>query len=98
VIAFVIALVGAVLAIGAYAHYNPGAHDVTLRTYHFAAIPDWVPAAVVAGGVLLLFLLHSLYARRRIRRLRLAVGGPPLEDRQSILERWAADRRSAEDY
>ena len=97
-IAFVIALVGAVLAIGAYAHYNPGAHDVTLRTYHFAAVPDWAPASVVAAGVLLLFLVHSMYARRRIRRLKLVVGEPPLEDRQSILERWAADRRATDDY
>jgi len=96
-IAFVIALLSAALGIGAYAHYNPGVHDVTLRTYHFAAIPDWVPVAVVAAGVLFLFLLHSLYARRRIRRLRLLMDERP-EGREGILRRWAAERGAAEDY
>jgi len=69
---FLIALVVAALGIGAYAHYNTGAHDITLRTYHFSAVPDWWPAAVAAGGVLFLFLIQAIYASVRIRMLRRA--------------------------
>jgi len=67
---FLLALVVAALGIGAYAHYNTGAHDITLRTYHFAGIPDWWPAAIAAGVVLFLFLVHAIIASVRIRMLR----------------------------
>jgi hypothetical protein len=69
---FLIALIVAAVGVGAYAHYNPDAHDVTLRTYHFAGVPDWMPIAAVAGVVLFLFLLHAIYASFRIRSLRRA--------------------------
>jgi hypothetical protein len=71
---FLIALIVAALGVGAYAHYNPDAHDVTLRTYHFAGVPDWMPIAAAAGAILFLFLLHAIYASFRIRRLRRASG------------------------
>lgn len=69
---FLLALIVAALGIGAYAHYNTGAHDITLRTYHFAGVPDWTPAAVAAGAVLFLFLIQAIYASIRIRMLRSA--------------------------
>jgi len=67
---FLLALIVAALGIGAYAHYNTGAHDITLRTYHFAGVPDWTPAAVAAGVVLFLFLIQAISASVRIRMLR----------------------------
>jgi hypothetical protein len=69
---FLLALVVAALGIGAYAHYNTGAQDITLRTYHFAGVPDWTPAAIAAGAVLFLFLVQAVYASVRIRMLRRA--------------------------
>ena len=69
---FLLALVVAALGIGAYAHYNTGAHDITLRTYHFAAVPDWTPAAIAAGAVLFLFFVHAIISSVRIRMLRSA--------------------------
>lgn len=69
-VAFLIALIVAALGVGAYAHYNPGVQDVILRTYHFTAVPDWMPVATSAAVVLLLFLLHAIYASLRIRALR----------------------------
>jgi hypothetical protein len=67
---FLLALIVAALGIGAYAHYNTGAHDITLRTYHFAGVPDWTPAAIAAGVVLFLFLVQAISASIRIRMLR----------------------------
>ena len=67
---FLLALIVAALGIGAYAHYNTGAHDITLRTYHFAGVPDWTPAAIAAGAVLFLFLIQALWAGIRIRGLK----------------------------
>jgi hypothetical protein len=69
---FLIALIVAAGGIGVYAHYNTGAHDITLRTYHFIGVPDWMPAAVAAGAVLFLFLIQAIYASIRIRMLRRA--------------------------
>ena len=69
---FLFALVVAVAGVGIYAHYNTGAHDITLRTYHFAGVPDWMPIAVAAGTVLFLFLVQAIYASVRIRLLRRA--------------------------
>jgi hypothetical protein len=71
-ILFLIALIVAALGIGAYAHYNTGAHDITLRTYHFAGVPDWTPAAIAAGAVLFVFFIQAVYASIRIRLLRRA--------------------------
>jgi uncharacterized protein HemY len=71
---FLLALIVAALGIGAYAHYNTGAHDITLRTYHFAGVPDWTPAAIAAGAVLFLFLIQAVYASIRIRMLRRTSG------------------------
>lgn len=67
---FLFALVVAVLGIGVYAHYNTGSHDITLRTYHFLGVPDWLPLAIAAGVMLFLFFIHAVYASIRIRRLR----------------------------
>ncbi len=71
-LSFLFALVVAVLGVGAYAHYNTGAHDITLRTYHLTGVPDWEPIAVAAGAMLLVFLVHAIYASVRIRLLRRA--------------------------
>lgn len=67
---FLIAVVVAVLGVGAYAHYNPGAHDVNLRNMQFTAVPDWMPLAAAAGVILFFFLLQALYSSARIRMLR----------------------------
>lgn len=69
---FLLALVIAAAGVGVYAHYNTGAHDITLRTYQLTGIPDWEPIAVAAGVVLFLFLIHAIYASVRIRSLRRA--------------------------
>ena len=66
---FSLALVIAVAGVGAYAHYNPGVHDITMRSYHFTAVPDWVPVALAAGVPLALFLLDAVFARSHIRLL-----------------------------
>jgi hypothetical protein len=95
---FLIALVAAILGVGAYAYYNPGVQGVSLGSYHFAGVPDWLPPAAAAGGVLFLFLLHSLRARRRIRRLGGVLGQMHAESRERILERWAGARTAEEDH
>ncbi|MBO0682742.1 MAG: hypothetical protein J2P45_06265 [Candidatus Dormibacteraeota bacterium] len=90
---FVIALIIAAGGVGAYAYYNPGAHEITVRNYHFANVQDWEPLAVISGVVLFFFLLHAIAARRRIRRIRLALDDtPPREDREAVLQRWAQRR------
>jgi len=66
---FLLALIVAGLGIGAYAHYNTGSHDITLHTYHFSGVPDWMPAAIAAGIVLFLFFIQAIYAGIRIRML-----------------------------
>ena len=70
---FMLALAVAAVGVGAYAHYNPGVHDITLRTYHLAGVPDWEPIAVAAAVPLFLFLLHAMYSGVRIRHLRRAL-------------------------
>ena len=69
---FALALVIAVAGVGAYAHYNPGVHDIAMRTHHFAAVPDWVPVALAAGVPLALFLLDAFFAADHIRLLKRA--------------------------
>jgi hypothetical protein len=69
---FLFALALAIAGVGGYAYYNPGVHDIAIRGYHVAGVPDWVPVALAAGVPLFLFLLHSIYASVRIRRLRRA--------------------------
>ena len=71
---FFLTLVVAAVGVGAFAHYNPGSMDVTLRTYHLAAIPTWEVVAVAAAVPLAPFLLHAVYASVRIRLLRRANG------------------------
>ena len=66
---FALALVIAVAGLGAYAHYNPGVHDIAMRTHHFAAVPDWVPVALAAGVPLALFLIDAVFAGNHIRVL-----------------------------
>jgi len=79
---FLIALIVAAAGVGAYAHYNTGAHDITLRTYHLTAVPDWWVAAAAAGVPLFLFLIQAIYGGIRIRMLKRAA------------ERSASDRYS----
>jgi hypothetical protein len=67
---FLILLILALAGVGVYAHYNTGAHDVVLRQYHFAAVPDWLPVAVAAGVIALLMILYMIYASIRIGMLR----------------------------
>jgi hypothetical protein len=81
---FLLALAVAAVGVGAYAHYNPGAHDITLRTYHLAGVPDWEPIALAAAVPLFLFLLHVIYAGFRVRRAR------------RYGERLAGERRSGD--
>ena len=69
-ILFLIALVVAAAGVGVYAHYNTGAHDITLRTYHFAGVPDYVPIAIAAGVVLFFFLVQAIASAIRIRMAR----------------------------
>jgi hypothetical protein len=69
---FLVALVIAAAGVGVYAHYNTGAHDITLRTYTLTGIPDWEPIAAAAGVVLFIFLIQAIYASVRIRMLRRA--------------------------
>jgi hypothetical protein len=66
---FWFALVFAILGVGAFAVYNPGVHDITMRSYHFVAVPDWVPIAVGAAVPLSLLLVDSIFARMHIRQL-----------------------------
>jgi len=70
---FALALMVAAVGVGAYALYNPGAHDIILRSHHFAAVPDWVPVALAAGVPLALFLLDAAFAGSHIRMLERAV-------------------------
>lgn len=75
-IMFLIALVLAAGGVAAFAHYNPGSHDLNLRFYQLANVPDWYPVAAAAGGVLFLFLVHSIYTSMRISSLRRASERP----------------------
>ena len=74
---FLFALALVIAGVGGYAYYNPGVHDMAIRGYHVASVPDWVPVALAAGVPLFLFLLHSLYASARIRSLRRATRRRP---------------------
>ncbi|HEY7199032.1 MAG TPA: hypothetical protein VIC57_02415 [Candidatus Dormibacteraeota bacterium] len=69
---FLIALILAAAGVGVYAHYNTGAHDITLRTYHLTGVPDWWVAAAAAALPLFLFLVQAIYANIRIRMLKRA--------------------------
>jgi hypothetical protein len=69
---FLLTLAVAAAGVGAYAHYNPGVHDITMQNYHFAAVPDWVPVALAAGVPLALFLLDAFFAGSHMRQLRRA--------------------------
>jgi hypothetical protein len=81
---FLFALAVAVLGVAAYAHYNPGVLDITVRNYHFSGVPAWWPVALAAGVPLFLFLLHALYASVRIRMLRRASQQRPSEPSRSL--------------
>jgi len=81
---FLIALILAVLGVGAYAYANTGAHDISLRDYHFTAVPDWLPVAVVAGVVLFIFLLYAIYSSVRIRMLRRSGGTRPVSSQRPV--------------
>lgn len=67
---FTLVVVGA--GVGLYWRYNTGTQDITMRSYHLAAIPNWEVVAVAAGVPLVLFLFHAIYASVRIRMLKRA--------------------------
>jgi hypothetical protein len=69
---FVLALLVALLGVGAYDLYNPGTSDVTMADHHLAAVPDWAPIAAGAGLPLSLFLLYALWTSIRIQLLKRA--------------------------
>lgn len=69
---FLIAVVLAALGVGADAYVDGGVHDIVLRNYRIAAVPDWMPVAAVASLILFLFLLHAIYTSIRIGMLRRA--------------------------
>lgn len=69
---FWFALIVAIVGVGAFAAYNTGAHDITMQSYHFVAVPDWIPVAVGAAVPLSLFLLDAIFARIHIRQLKRA--------------------------
>ena len=60
---FTLALVVTALGVLVFAHYNPGAHDLTLRNYHLAGVPDWMPLAATVAIFTLAFagLAYSLF-------------------------------------
>lgn len=68
---FLIGLILAALGVGLYATYNAGAHyDVSLLGFKFAGVPGWEPMTVVAGAVLVVFLVYTIYATIRISLLK----------------------------
>jgi hypothetical protein len=69
---FLFALIVTAAGIGVFAHYNPGVMDVTLHTYRFNGVHDWMPIAIAAGVPLAVFFLYAIYASVRIRLLRSA--------------------------
>jgi hypothetical protein len=95
---FTFTLVVVALGVGAYAHYNPGTLDVTLRTYHLVGIPSWEVVAVAAGIPLVPFLLHAVYASVRYRLLRRRAGnyttGRTFNDLPGQVEPEPAPKRS----
>lgn len=91
---FVVAVVVALLGVGAYDLYNPGARSMTLAGYHFASVPDWVPVALGAAVPLSLFLLHALWTGFRVWLLKGAVRRA--EARYYDEQPWPAVQRRVE--
>jgi uncharacterized integral membrane protein len=61
-ILFLLLLILAAVGVGVYANQNTGSHPVTFLQWHWAAVADWVPvvvAAVVIGGLFLLYMIYS---------------------------------------
>lgn len=59
---FLLLLILAAVGVGVYANQNTGTHSVTFLQWHWAAVADWVPvviAAVVIGGLFLLYMIYS---------------------------------------
>lgn len=72
---FLIAVILAVLGVGAYSLVDGATHDVAFRNYfHFSAVSDWMLVAAVAAMILILFLIQAIYASIRIRMLRRSDG------------------------
>lgn len=98
---FLFALAIAIVGVGAYAHYNPGVQDITVRNYHFAGVPGWIPLALAAGVPLFLFLLHAMYAGVRIRMLRRAgqrrasQRSGPVGSQQGLRRSWSSGEGSS---
>jgi uncharacterized integral membrane protein len=62
VILFLLLLILAAVGVGVYASENTGTHSVTFLQWQWSAVADWVPvvvAAVVIGGLFLLYMIYS---------------------------------------
>lgn len=77
---------GFVVALAFYVAQNPGTQQVSLFTWQFGGIPNWLPAVTAAATTFLLMLLYSSYAgvrstmrqwglRRRLGGHESAIGG-----------------------
>jgi len=67
---FLFALVVTAFGVGLFALSHPDVHDITVRTYHLAGVPDWQAAGALAAIPLFLFFVHALVAGIRLRLLR----------------------------
>jgi uncharacterized integral membrane protein len=59
---FLLLLIAAGAVVAVYASQNTATQDVTLLSWHWSAVPDWVPVvltAVVIGGLFLLYMIYS---------------------------------------
>ena len=86
VILFLVLLVLALVVLIVYAAQNGASDTVYLWQYHWSGVPRWLPAAVSAAVVALLFVLYNLIAgtgsrlergrlRGRVRRLEEELAG-----------------------
>lgn len=61
-ILFLLLLIVAGAGVAVYANQNTGTHDITFLQWHWSSVADWVPvvaAAVVIGGLFLLYMIYS---------------------------------------
>ncbi len=69
------AVILAVLGVGAYSFVDSGTHDLAFRNYfHYSAVSGWMLVAGMAAVILFLFLIQTVYASIRIRMLRRSDG------------------------